>query len=1300
MSLDSGKGISQLPVGNIVLLLTAIVGGVLMNRGTALNSHRPELPEQPVDRFNEHVVMARLWEDPYDYLLKVKKNQISENVSTDFHEFRETLRDTLIVPVIMDTSRYDEAREKRIQQRYAVIAALSVCGYQPRKAEELGVMKFKVGKRENLITYEWFRRTAMNIDPVELPECHPKFQENTSSDHVYEKVLVLWMPADYGDYREGAIRSANFGPLANIRDLNQAVFGGTKNDLSSCALRILGPVSSIRVQQVLDEIRYIDENNELPEGRKPSSFPAVNKQLSRLEDDRSELLRQVESQLAELSGGQGVGSAILNTPAAIGRLVTGGQRAVPEVGPGPDVYSFAADMQHEYGVALKDGLWISNTLESNKTQALQLEQRKNNQKIEITGTSVYQREPGQPKTPFNMETLHQTESKLQEERPVLERLDESNRPAVAANVVNRRGTGWIDASLQALKRLQADGEKFRTADARQKILEEQLRFLSDEKTKHLARALDRYGETAAHARTEQIGVSVLTNKVDLYSPWATADFGVLSLDLNLSNLTEEHTQKNFGALADELAEGYGYVALTNIRHKISQYRNVDFNRCIHRDSYIVEELINELGRRNVFSRFDLSDPDFFHNHTGKALKKDDRIVLIGESDSLYTRALSMSFALEYYKAVQGCVLGDACPLVAGIAASRWPEQIEVMSYLRGIDGLVPGAEKKQVEEKSNEVQSVDEVFASLPARFPEGYSQFDYLRRLAGRVKALRRSGKNIKAIGIFGSDAYDKLLILRALREEFPTTVFFTTDVDARLAHPTELKWTRNLIIGSSYGLSLNDIFQNSTPPFRSSYQTALYASTISLLTNGKLKLKPDGSVPRIFEVGNSGVYDLSGGGGQAAAAIGQVPFDQLHPVNSNAWKYHDQIIYPVLLFAIIFPTLFLARFGFGKSRREHAGCEGIDINQGDWYKRCKKRWAIFAGAGIGSACLLLVLMRWNSAGGEPLSMVDGISIWPSLILRVQILIVSLFFMLRSVYVVRADYERIPRVFKMQDLPPTKLKGAAESFRWAFRINDQDPYTDVDQLWVDYSEQKYMASHHRRLLVFSLLYMVIGILLNSVISQTYLPTRGIAGIASNFIVTLPSLIAMFLVCGSTCYVLFRCSRFITQLNYYEDGEYKTCKWPAARAGETDGSSGGADLLKSIQLIGRVTETTGQMIVYPFIVLFLVILSRSHSFDNWTWTWPMMTFLGVLVLFALVAAVELRTRAKRAQHYALQALKRQQICGDPAARGELQFYINEIRGYARGALAPLSSNPILLAVLTPFGGMGAFSILQSLGSSF
>jgi len=179
-----------------------------------------------------------------------------------------------------------------------------------------------------------------------------------------------------------------------------------------------------------------------------------------------------------------------------------------------------------------------------------------------------------------------------------------------------------------------------------------------------------------------------------------------------------------------------------------------------------------------------------------------------------------------------------------------------------------------------------------------GQGQLDYLRRLTTALAASRddpacarvarifarrdptevndnRCGRRIKAIGVVGSDIYDKLLVLQALRRAFPRYIFFTTDLDARLTDAQNLPWTREMVIGSSLGLSLRPELQGSVPPFRDSYQTATYYSTMQAVKRFLSETaKPDPASgaaantdielswtrhPHVFEIGRTQAFDLS---------------------------------------------------------------------------------------------------------------------------------------------------------------------------------------------------------------------------------------------------------------------------------------------------------------------------------------------------------------------------------------------------------------------------------------------------------
>ena len=122
----------------------------------------------------------------------------------------------------------------------------------------------------------------------------------------------------------------------------------------------------------------------------------------------------------------------------------------------------------------------------------------------------------------------------------------------------------------------------------------------------------------------------------------------------------------------------------------------------------------------------------------------------------------------------------------------------------------------------------------------EGLNQADDIRRLANELQqldtAIRQNGggqASLKAVGLLGSDVYDKLELLKALRPVLPEAVFFTNNLDARFAHPDEWNETHNLVVVSGFRLSLEQ-YENvpgNIPPFRDSGQTALFAATLEAI-------------------------------------------------------------------------------------------------------------------------------------------------------------------------------------------------------------------------------------------------------------------------------------------------------------------------------------------------------------------------------------------------------------------------------------------------------------------------------------
>ncbi len=221
----------------------------------------------------------------------------------------------------------------------------------------------------------------------------------------------------------------------------------------------------------------------------------------------------------------------------------------------------------------------------------------------------------------------------------------------------------------------------------------------------------------------------------------------------------------------------------------------------------------------------------------------DHFVFISEWDTFYGQSLP--------RAMANC-LGP----VTGPTCSKLDEKfIHRYSYLRGLDGQAPKLQELNSGNASKETDrdqdasnnqdkgSRDRAKTSpnaKPSDRAEGQGQFDYLRRMGEEIASIdarlrsgvdqKRDNRNrngIFAVGVLGSDRYDKFLILQALRPLLPNARFFTTDLDALMLHPTALPHTRNLLIASSFALQLDERLQREIPPFRSSYQTAAFFAT-----------------------------------------------------------------------------------------------------------------------------------------------------------------------------------------------------------------------------------------------------------------------------------------------------------------------------------------------------------------------------------------------------------------------------------------------------------------------------------------
>ncbi|MGE7955089.1 hypothetical protein ACQKQA_00570 [Pseudomonas sp. NPDC089530] len=245
-------------------------------------------------------------------------------------------------------------------------------------------------------------------------------------------------------------------------------------------------------------------------------------------------------------------------------------------------------------------------------------------------------------------------------------------------------------------------------------------------------------------------------------------------------------------------------------------------------------------------------------------QRSNRIALVSEWDSFYSRALIESFKSQVAKDAR----------LEGkdqVAVNDW---VLRFSYLRGVDGRLPeeAASGNKAPGADDTKNSKDKNALDLsPLEKSDGNSQLDYLRRLADHIQradeTYRRNGTSgIGAIGVLGADTYDKLLVLQALKSQMPNKVFFSTNLDARMLQRGQAQTTRNLVLAAPYGLTLTRALQQDVPPFRDSLQSAVFVAVLAAqapqaydVKRARFDYKSELLSPGIYEVGISGFIPLS---------------------------------------------------------------------------------------------------------------------------------------------------------------------------------------------------------------------------------------------------------------------------------------------------------------------------------------------------------------------------------------------------------------------------------------------------------
>jgi hypothetical protein len=366
-----------------------------------------------------------------------------------------------------------------------------------------------------------------------------------------------------------------------------------------------------------------------------------------------------------------------------------------------------------------------------------------------------------------------------------------------------------------------------------------------------------------------------------------------------------------------------------------------------------------------------------------------------------------------------------------------------------------------------------------------------------------------------------------------------------------------------------------------------------------------------------------------------------------------------------------------------------------------------------------------------------EGVSIWPTVLIRLVATGLSLWFICRSWRALSANCDQISAKFKW-DQPRAILEaqGEAQAAAWrpwqrvlrifSYRLGEDRPgpvqqdtglTPSAERFWIKYLYQGRWWARISRVLLATVAYMALAAFVIHAMGGSESPYRGsLAGHlepALRHVAVFATLFLVFFVVDATAFCYQLVSELRKKLPAHEDGgpevapgESGETRWPertldkyAAKLGLDKAY---LDDWITMHFVALRTQAVARLVYYPFIVIALMVLSRSSLFDNWATPIGLVIVVTSSVAIVMACAILLRMAAERLRRRAIWRLTNSKVKlksqGGEGSRvaDQIELMITQIRAFDTGAFAPYSQQPIVRALLLPLTSYGGAALLDYL----
>jgi ABC-type multidrug transport system fused ATPase/permease subunit len=635
----------------------------------------------------------------------------------------------------------------------------------------------------------------------------------------------------------------------------------------------------------------------------------------------------------------------------------------------------------------------------------------------------------------------------------------------------------------------------------------------------------------------------------------------------------------------------------------------------------------------------------------------------------------------------------------------------------------------------------------------EGNEQFDYVERLAETIVSdLGDIGDDFLAIGVFGGDAHDKITLIRALRNRLDRALFFTTDLDMRLLDPEHIKYTRNTLVGSAYGLALDEHLQAGFAPFRDGYQTSLFFTvqlalgqqTASMYTwNGRSSektacfaeadklgdcrawmeqmdlgisgLAPAGERGHVFEIGLDRFIPLS---------TGRQPDDTRKAVAGNDTTSLSAQLAPIGVGLVVLAFLVLTVFGMSKlvvgAEPKWVPCPR------DLWKVCRedrwdKLWYAVVALLVVSVIVWLAKLTgvaayetWGNRSGEPSALFQGVSIWGCIVFRWAGILLAVWYLVLFLEIYLNDKEHSAPAQPASGSAPVRWSAAVRGLAnaiWPQLHHKLQPAASGESVWAVYLRCTAISE----VVVAALLHVAaISLLMEALLAvggQAADFTRSETSHTLYFLSGRASAWLLFLLLFITTFV-FRLCRDWMEFQAGTEADAERIQWSSAerlRVLDTYGlakyersarMSEVADLMVTLKKIGNHTDAICRFVYAPFVVLAVMLLSTWQRFEYFQWPVSAVLLLAFVILWAVYNAFILDRAGTRVKSNILAVLNRRVAMltgvyqGDASLKDMLAALQHDATEMSEGAFKPLLEQPYLRALLLPAGASTLLTVLE------